>query len=782
MKEIDMKKRAEEIRAFFNRESMYRVMRGTLSFLLKGRPIEFYLNIGGPSYTDSKKLVVGLPEQLFTATYEEIYTAILALLGHESQHVLSSNFNEFAIYNKEETDILVSEGMSKRFASHFVHAIGNIIEDGRIEIILANRLPGYIPKLQFLNMYFWKLNEVTEETNELHALTSTILSLSKLGIYPKGYNKVFAGTRLDNEINKVKDLIKTGIKARTCKDGLDICRKIIATLKPYLFELYEDVKKEEEMMEQIMELLEGLIDDFNNSEEVEFNENHTHSPHIQMPIMNNNKKDKEDDDKKENNETADSGEEEDNKNKAGDSSSKSESDEVEEDEAEGEGNGEIDEEADKEKGDSNDSSNEGEIDSKNKSNNKKDDNEDDNAKNSNSNSKSDEDDNSKESKDKETNEKAEGDSDDSNNNHDKEIDSENNNSNQKDKNDNNESSKENNLDLESETTELSGGVGTAKVEVDKLTEEFISEKIQEITNELFEEVRENFKQAAMEEKNNPKIKDGPDGPALTEEEKQKLQEKYNVTFNEYPNDFPLIHDLPLEIKIPANKFRRDIEKIFKNKTRLDIHGQYKGVLNTEDLYRIGLGEYNVFTMESSKNTSNYAVYILQDGSGSMSGEKEVSSAYALSIIEEGLRDIVPFKIVTFATWDGVDHFVVRNWDDKSKKNYAYNFLHYRSAMGANEDGYSIRVATKELLKRAETDKVLIVLSDGLPPSIEDTKEAIKEARQKRIHVVGIMFGSEEFRKKHFSQYKAMYEKNIIAINPKNIPDMLTMVLKKILAR
>ena len=39
--------------------------------------------------------------------------------------------------------------MSKRFASHFVHAIGNIIEDGRIEIILANRLPGYIPKLQF---------------------------------------------------------------------------------------------------------------------------------------------------------------------------------------------------------------------------------------------------------------------------------------------------------------------------------------------------------------------------------------------------------------------------------------------------------------------------------------------------------------------------------------------------------------------------------------------------------------------------------------------------------
>lgn len=743
MEVMKKEKSLEEIQAFFFRKSMYRVMKGTLSFLLSGRPIKFILNIGGPSYTDSKELVVGLPKEFFKATYEEMYTAILALLGHESQHVLSSNFNEFAIYNKEETDILVSEGMSKRFASHFVHAIGNIIEDGRIEIILANRLPGYIPKLQFLNMYFWKLNEVTEETNELHALILTILSLSKLGIYPKGYNKVFAGTRLDNEINKVKDLIKAGIKARTCKDGLDICRKIIATLKPYLFELYEDVRKEEEMMEQIMELLEDLIDDFNNSEEVEFNENHTHSPHIQMPIMNNNKKDKEDDDKKENKETADSGEEEDNKNKVGDSSSKSESDGAEEDEAEGEGNGEIDEEADEEKGDSNDSSDEGEIDSKNKSNNKKDDNEEDNAKNSNSNSKSDEDDNSKESKDKETN-------------------------------------KENNSDLESETTELSKGIETAMEEVDKLTEEFISEKIKEISNELFDEAREKFNEAAIEEKKNPEIKDG---PALTEEEKQKLEEKYGgCIFNEYPSNFPLIHDLPQEIKVPAKKFRKEIEKIFKDKSRLNINGQHKGILNQEDLYKVMLGDYNIFTMETNKNRGDYVVYILQDGSGSMRGQKEVSSAYALSIIEEGLKDIVPFKITTFAVWNGIEHYTVRNWNDKSKRNYAYNFLHYRSAMGGNEDGYSIRVATAELLKRPETDKVLIVLSDGLPSSIADTKEAIKEARSKKIHVVGIMFGSEQFRKDNYERYKEMYQKNIIATSPQNIPSKLTKILKEILIR
>ena len=51
----------------------------------------------------------------------------------------------------------------------------------------------------------------------------------------------------------------------------------------------------------------------------------------------------------------------------------------------------------------------------------------------------------------------------------------------------------------------------------------------------------------------------------------------------------------------------------------------------------------------------------------MSGQKEVSSAYALSIIEEGLKDIVPFKITTFAAWDGIEHYTVRNWNDKSKE-------------------------------------------------------------------------------------------------------------------
>ena len=133
---------------------------------------------------------------------------------------------------------------------------------------------------------------------------------------------------------------------------------------------------------------------------------------------------------------------------------------------------------------------------------------------------------------------------------------------------------------------MSEGVGTAMEEVDKLTEEFISEKIKEISNELFDEAREQFNEAAIEEKKNPEIKDG---PALTEEEKQKLEKKYEgCIFKEHPSNFPLIHDLPQEIKVPAKKFRKEIEKIFKDKSRLNINGQHKGILNQEDLYKVML--------------------------------------------------------------------------------------------------------------------------------------------------------------------------------------------------
>jgi cobalamin biosynthesis protein CobT len=256
--------------------------------------------------------------------------------------------------------------------------------------------------------------------------------------------------------------------------------------------------------------------------------------------------------------------------------------------------------------------------------------------------------------------------------------------------------------------------------------------------------------------------------SITQDEFKEMARDFgfNGNFKEVPNNFPLTHALPPEIKVAANKFRRSVEHIFKNKKQVTLRNQETGIIDVNDLYRVAMKDYNVFKEEGRKTTSNYVAFILQDGSGSMRGTKEVYSAHALSVIEEGLRDIIPFKTATFCSEDGgIRHYVVRGWSDKSKNNYSINFLKSRYANGGNDDDKSIMVAAKELMKRPEKDKILIVLSDGLPSSEENTKNAIKRARDMGIHVVGIMFGDESFRESNIDIYKKMYEKNIIATSP-----------------
>ena len=732
MEKANKPKTLEEIRRFFSRESMHKVLKSVLSYIVKGKKVNFSLNIGGGSFMSAKGITVGLPELFFKETFEVMYLALVTLAGHEGQHRLSTDLQLFIDTIDKESERLASKGMHKGFARKFVHSVLNIVEDGRIENILVNRLPGFIPKVQFLNMYFWNRGEVTSDTHEFHGLTSTMLSLSVLGIYPKNYNKTFKGTRLDKEIDKIKPLIEQGVKDITSEDCFNTCKEIIKVIEPYLFELYEEIKNNQEEMQQQEQNLEDYQDDLSDCEETEFNDSQGRSSHIEMPS---NEEEHKEEDKEDSGDASgkDNEEEDEETEEKGSSKSPTEEDSESDDETSGAESTEKEEESKEKDGD------DSEKNSKSKDSESEDKEE----------SKADEDEEAKESSDDKEGEKS--------------------------------SDKEKS---EQETNDLSEGIDTNATEEDSdaLAQELINEKMKEIFEDLKIEADEKFKEVDTDERIREKSNQG-DNYNLTLEEINELKKKHGgYGFQEISNDFPLTHSLPNEIKVPAKKFRKEIEKIFKNRSMMNINGQNKGVLNVNDLYRVGVSDYNVFTIEGNKSLSDYVVYILRDGSGSMQGEKEIASAYALSIIEEGIRDIVPFKTSTFCANRYVTHYTVRDWNDKSKSNYAFNYLHHRGVEGGNEDGYSIRVATKELLKRPERDKVLIVLSDGLPSNIADTKEAIKEARKQKIHLVGIMFGSQSFRENNFDRYREMYEKNIIATAPNNIPDRLTKVLKQILSR
>lgn len=244
---------------------------------------------------------------------------------------------------------------------------------------------------------------------------------------------------------------------------------------------------------------------------------------------------------------------------------------------------------------------------------------------------------------------------------------------------------------------------------------------------------------------------------------------------------------PQKVIQAAKPLRALLKRAFCQDQEDDIVGLKAGSLNTKALYRLKQSDLSIFKEHRLPTINTAAYYFLWDGSGSMCGFKQSESGSACAVLEEAVRGIYPLKIVNFCTdYGGVVHYLVRDFDDKSRFNAAYSFAAKRSFSGGNKDGFSIREAANELIRRHETNKFLIVLSDGAPsdyPSrkaaIDDVKGAVAFAREHNIDVTSIFFGTECERSNELSLYQEMYGRgNIIACEPDAIVSHLIAIVKK----
>lgn len=254
-------------------------------------------------------------------------------------------------------------------------------------------------------------------------------------------------------------------------------------------------------------------------------------------------------------------------------------------------------------------------------------------------------------------------------------------------------------------------------------------------------------------------------------------------------------ELPLEIKKKAKKLNNDIIEIIEERKRPLRRNQKRGIIDFNNLYRFDIfDDGDIFIKKAKTNKYDTVFYFLVDGSGSMKEDNKWQYAVeTMSVLEEALKEIVKIKVVVFNTEkESIRHLIIKDFDDNLKNenliytNYSRKFI---IANGANKDGANIRIATKELEKRKEKQKILFVLSDGMPSAyyyngnfaINDVKMGVKNARSKNIKVISIMFGSETFKKKYYDMYKEMYEKNIISTEPSKICIKIMIILKDIFA-
>ena len=360
-------------------------------------------------------------------------------------------------------------------------------------------------------------------------------------------------------------------------------------------------------------------------------------------------------------------------------------------------------------------------------------------------------------------------------------------------------STENNEDNESLRDMMKNHFG--KGGKDNFTEGSMEEAVREAMREAEEEINKNehdtIVQADIDDlKIRKEEKSSNTESDIEEKELNEILEDYEqrrweTKFKIHRFNYPLM-SADTSVLDASKKIKKEFETIFLNKVSRDVKNKRRGVLDRSSLYKTAINDYKCFTKKANPNKTDFAFYILVDGSGSMHGNKFYEAYKATAIIEECLGSLAPLKIVQFDQGSkGVNHYIVKDFNDTKKGNYSNTFAHHNSANNSNMDGFSIRVATEELLKRKEQKKVLIILSDGLPagydayydkPAQTDVKNAIRYARKKQLHVFNIMFGEDYERRRMVNEFKYMYEKGIVSCSPEDIGRNLCNIVKKEIKR
>ena len=290
-----------------------------------------------------------------------------------------------------------------------------------------------------------------------------------------------------------------------------------------------------------------------------------------------------------------------------------------------------------------------------------------------------------------------------------------------------------------------------------------------------------------------------------EKERQKIEEKYGKEYiRHFVELFPVISNeaLPPEMERLGRKLESDIERVIRVK-RTEKRNMRVGQISGRDLYRVGMRDPHVFMRKGQPMKADMAVFLLLDNSGSMGSmgaqttengeriylDKSTLSRTAAGIIERGLAKFAAMKISLFDVSGGqIRHATLKKFDEVAPKGSSrcYNSMKPVGIGGGNKDGYSIRVATSDLMARREQKKVLVLLSDGLPSDynggtragMNDVRDAVREARQKGIIVIPIMFGRARDRLEMKDNFAEMYGQ-FISCDPIDIIGEFTKLFTKL---
>lgn len=225
------------------------------------------------------------------------------------------------------------------------------------------------------------------------------------------------------------------------------------------------------------------------------------------------------------------------------------------------------------------------------------------------------------------------------------------------------------------------------------------------------------------------------------------------------------------------RFSRKMQKLATDTESASF--EKNGRMNMRRYAEKGNTTVNLFSRRTQRDRQNSRVLICLDVSGSMYGNKIAKAGEALVCLVEGLASAgIPVKVITFCeNGDTVTHHHYVNYGSSRLGRASLMLI---EPEGRNFDGFSIRYAVRDLMKRRVGHDILIIISDGQPNTsyvershmLADTSAAVTEAKR-LTRVIGIGIDA------NIDTLKGIYKDTFVEMTDiENLMQNLTRLMEK----
>ncbi|NLN98205.1 MAG: hypothetical protein GX127_07520 [Eubacteriaceae bacterium] len=223
-----------------------------------------------------------------------------------------------------------------------------------------------------------------------------------------------------------------------------------------------------------------------------------------------------------------------------------------------------------------------------------------------------------------------------------------------------------------------------------------------------------------------------------------------------------------------------------------------GIFNARKAWRVGRTEpRKMFVRKQKEWEGDFVIYLLLDGSASQQYREAMVSTQAYILAAALVSAGLPTRVASFNNMLQVTVFTqYRDFDDPIKE--TEHIFEYQCE-GSNRDGLAIKAAVDSLMKRKEDNKLLVVLSDGIPNDaqivskigpkqrrhglysgyhgVADTATEVRKARKAGVYVLGVFTGKEA----DLETEQRIYGKDFVYTkNPVHFAHIVSTYIKRII--